>query len=834
MRLLAGVAGRAAGGAAVLVGDESLSSRPMDRVAVPLRAMGATVEGRGERCLPPLVVEGGPLIGIEWAPPVASAQVKSAVLLAGLSAEGETVVREAVATRAHTEELLAEAGADITVEAGGAGRVVRLRPSVLRPLASTSPETPPRRPSGWWPPAWSRAAEVTVAHVYVGAGATGFVGVLRRMGARHRGGGRARGDGRPRDRGAGPLHGTVVEAAEIPSLDEVPVLAVAAAAAEGTTVFADVGELRVKERDRLAGRWPSWSGPSGAGPRSDGDDLVVEGVGRAGGLRRRPHRQPAATTAWPWPPRWPPWPPGRPQERLGVRRRWPPATPVPRRPAGAWPGLGQRWRGSCAIDGPAGLGQVDGVAGRWPSALGLDRLDTGAMYRAVAWAACDRRRRPRRRRGGRRLARRWPIEVGERVAVDGTDVTERHPHARGQPGGLGGGGQPGGAPAAGRPPAALGGRATAAAWSRAGTSARVVLPRRRPQGLPDGLARRAGPAPRHDEAPPRGWPGGTGWTRPGPRRRSSRPTTPGCSTHRPGRGGCGGGGAVMAVNPEAADPAPAVPAPRRRARWTSPRGGGPGRHRPRPRRPGGGLPGPAPVGVWLRCRRRSGCSGWPLPSSTCCCGCLPAPGDRASAPAAPGRSSWPRSTGRSPTSGSWPSSPTASSTSWPRTSCGKPPVWAGSCSTSGPSRSTGSRPTARPCAGPRRSCARGRCWSCSPRGPARRARASTALQEGAAFLAAADRGAARAGRHRQLRPGHAQGAPLPQAPEDPGGGGRAHRRPRAQRGRAGCPAAGFTPPPPSSGSGSSTSTTRPGAEGGAGPASQRRRSRRQVRRMTVA
>ena len=103
MRLLAGlVAGLP--WATELIGDESLSARPMDRVAEPLGLMGAEVNGQGERCLPPLRVEGGGLHGIDWTSRVASAQVKSAILLAGLSATGDTVVREAVTTRTHTEE----------------------------------------------------------------------------------------------------------------------------------------------------------------------------------------------------------------------------------------------------------------------------------------------------------------------------------------------------------------------------------------------------------------------------------------------------------------------------------------------------------------------------------------------------------------------------------------------------------------------------------------------------------------------------------------------------------------------------------------------------------
>ena len=125
-----------------LVGDASLSARPMDRVAEPLGLMGATVAGHGTRCLPPLLVRGGGLHGIDWTAKVVSAQVKSAILLAGLSAEETTIVREAVTTRTHTEEMLLEAGADLTVEPWGEGRIVRVRTSSLKPVERTVPGDP--------------------------------------------------------------------------------------------------------------------------------------------------------------------------------------------------------------------------------------------------------------------------------------------------------------------------------------------------------------------------------------------------------------------------------------------------------------------------------------------------------------------------------------------------------------------------------------------------------------------------------------------------------------------------------------------------------------------
>jgi 3-phosphoshikimate 1-carboxyvinyltransferase len=415
MRLLAGVVA-ALDGRTVLVGDDSLSSRPMDRVAVPLRAMGAGVEGRGEPCLPPLIVEGGSLVGIDWSTPVASAQVKSAVLLAGLSASGETVVHEAVATRAHTEELLAEAGADLTVESEGAGRVVRLRPSVLRPLRIEVPGDPSQ--AAFWVVAACLVpgSEVTVAHVYAGPERTGFVGVLRRMGARVD----VLGEGETADLVArsSPLHGTEVNAAEIPSLDEVPVLAVAAAAAQGSTRFCDVGELRVKESDRLAAV-AELVRALGATATVEGDDLVVVGVGDPGALR--------ATTT----------------HSLGDHRLAM-AAAVGALAAGAgvvegfgavatsYPGFLRDLRALggvataqlVAIDGPAGSGKST-VSRAVAERLGMARLDTGAMYRAVAWAVGQRQVDADDPAAVAAVAASARIELdGSTVSMDGTDVTE--------------------------------------------------------------------------------------------------------------------------------------------------------------------------------------------------------------------------------------------------------------------------------------------------------------------------------------------------------------------------------------------------------------------------
>jgi len=275
MRLLLGmVAGLPI--TATLTGDPSLSRRPMDRVQVPLAAMGATVTGGGPTCLPPVTVTGGNLRGIEYTPPMASAQVKSAVLLAGLDADGETVVDEPVATRAHTEEMLARAGADIEITESARGRRILLRRSHLRAEAWSVPGDPSQ--AAFWVvgAAVVPGSRITIPDLHLGAERIGFLGVLWRMGADIEVE-EQDGTGAITSRYA-PLTGTVVQAEEIPSLDEVPILAVAAAAAAGVTRFCNVGELRVKESDRLAGT-AELIRSLGGSAHVEGDDLVAEGGG---------------------------------------------------------------------------------------------------------------------------------------------------------------------------------------------------------------------------------------------------------------------------------------------------------------------------------------------------------------------------------------------------------------------------------------------------------------------------------------------------------------------------------------------------------------------------
>ena len=250
MRLLAGVlAGRPF--ESVLVGDESLSRRPMRRIIEPLSRMGAEISARDGN-FPPLRIRGGGLRGISYTLPVASAQVKSAVLLAGLQAAGDTEVVEPAPSRDHTERMLAYLGAPIEVE----GRRIRVRAGELRarPIAV---------PGDFSSAAYLIAAcaarpgcTLLVRDVGVNPTRTGFLDVLGEMGAEVIALDERKMNGEP----VADLlvRGRELRAAEVgrelvPRLiDELPLLAVLATQAEGTTVIRDAGELRVKESDRIA------------------------------------------------------------------------------------------------------------------------------------------------------------------------------------------------------------------------------------------------------------------------------------------------------------------------------------------------------------------------------------------------------------------------------------------------------------------------------------------------------------------------------------------------------------------------------------------------------
>ena len=250
MRLLTGVLAGQEGRTFELVGDVSLSTRPMERVAEPLRRMGATVETTEGH--PPVIVSGEPLAAIDYELPVPSAQVKSAVLLAGVLATGRTTVVEPIPTRDHTERLLERAGARVTRRPSSVSveGVDGLRlPDVEVPgdLSSAAPFLVAA--------AIVPGSAVTVHGVGLNPRRTGLIDVLARMGARiaiynrRPIGGEPAGDVELR---ASDLVGATIGPEEVPALvDELPLLAVAACHARGGTIVRGAAELRVKESDRI-------------------------------------------------------------------------------------------------------------------------------------------------------------------------------------------------------------------------------------------------------------------------------------------------------------------------------------------------------------------------------------------------------------------------------------------------------------------------------------------------------------------------------------------------------------------------------------------------------
>ena len=253
MRLLSGVlAGQPF--LSVLTGDASLRSRPMARIVEPLRRMGATFHGRDNDRLPPLVIRGGQLQGIDYRSPVASAQVKSSIMLAALSASSTTTIEEPALSRDHTERMLAAMGAAVHYQ----GSTVTVEPAV-RPLRAASFRIPGDiSAAAFWMVAATLhpEAEVHLPGVGINPTRSGVIDVLRAMGADIELGEERLVGGEPvadLTVRSGRLHGTRIAGDMIPRvIDEIPVLALAAALADGETVIADAQEARVKESDRIA------------------------------------------------------------------------------------------------------------------------------------------------------------------------------------------------------------------------------------------------------------------------------------------------------------------------------------------------------------------------------------------------------------------------------------------------------------------------------------------------------------------------------------------------------------------------------------------------------
>jgi 3-phosphoshikimate 1-carboxyvinyltransferase len=276
---------------ATFTGDASLRGRPMGRVIAPLTRMGARFDG-GDRL--PITVHGGGLGGLNHVNAPASAQVKSAILLAGLNAGGEIEIFEPEASRDHSETMLAAFGCDIDVQAEGGGRRIRLGAS--RTLTGTPIDVPGDPSSAAFPivaALVTPGSEVTVRNVLVNPLRSGLFETLIEMGAdlelvdRRHAGGEPVADIRVRH---SALRGVTVPAERAPRMiDEYPILAIAAAFAEGETVMHGLAELRVKESDRL-GATATGLAACGVEAAADGDSLRVRGQRRpAGGAAIRTH-----------------------------------------------------------------------------------------------------------------------------------------------------------------------------------------------------------------------------------------------------------------------------------------------------------------------------------------------------------------------------------------------------------------------------------------------------------------------------------------------------------------------------------------------------------------
>lgn len=268
-----------------ITGDESIRLRPMGRVTEPLRLMGARIDGADGGNKAPLKIKGGKLKAIDYRLPVASAQVKSALLLAGLYAEGQTVIEEPEKSRDHTEIMMKAFGANISRE----NNKIRLAP--VKELTAQKISVPGDISSAAFFIAGACIlpdSEVIIENTGINPTRTGIIDALRLMGAdiqilnERITNGEAMADIRVR---SGRLKGITIEGAIIPRIiDEIPILAVAAAFAEGVTVIRNAEELKVKESDRIEAMADGLS-CLGARIKKTEDGLIIEGPCRLKGGR---------------------------------------------------------------------------------------------------------------------------------------------------------------------------------------------------------------------------------------------------------------------------------------------------------------------------------------------------------------------------------------------------------------------------------------------------------------------------------------------------------------------------------------------------------------------
>ena len=266
----------------VISGDSSLRSRPMTRVVRPLTQMGAQIMGRGSDSLAPLAVRGGHLSGIDYPMPEASAQVKSSILIAGLHAEGETTIHQPAESRDHTERMMRAMGADIEVD----GLRVSLRPSELS-AANVAVPGDTSAAAFWLVAACCHPnARIRLEGVGINPTRARVITALQAMGARIR-------LENVHEAGLEPIADIVAESSRLEAteiggeavphlIDELPVLAVAACFAEGTTVITDAGELRHKESDRIRSTVAGLAA-LGAQVEEHADGMAIHGTGRLTG-----------------------------------------------------------------------------------------------------------------------------------------------------------------------------------------------------------------------------------------------------------------------------------------------------------------------------------------------------------------------------------------------------------------------------------------------------------------------------------------------------------------------------------------------------------------------